>query len=862
MNNSSWSRWTHLIINSNTSRTTTSRLLSTNNNNNTNKPLQLLIQHALLHRHLDPIQFQRSSSGQAQLDNLLLGSLILNDHRRANYYLNRIEASHSTHQNDQFYPNLFKVCGLIGRGMGMMRRVVKAQLSASHSNQRPLRPAQIKIIEAYIENLIRWTQIERAWSLLASFDFGPSIDLSLQAELIGGRFSKRVKRIKKPPDSNKPLWKPNSSAYSSLLSIYLILDRPDLALKLNSNIDLSKIDPCMALLVCARASTSSHHQEEHPLQFDSITPPGPITTTVLAKYIYRKRGPIGFIRWLEQQTKIDSSNRILLSAWLDILLLPSEPALEPVELAEWIERIDQHDLLGERELERYLRYTREWLESQANSKIRLNLSQRRWSLDNPNRHPSIDRPISIDPDDPRLGYPQLINLFKKVYHQKLPSSSSSSRTTTSENNEFIKPSTVVVSEMVRILSLIGTPPGKLTELLDREVQENQSQIRSTHMIGLIWSKIVNHDLNGLNTLIDKEMKLKYKLVLTGLLTTIILAGLIATRAPKPMIIKISQKLIEQCPTTSPSNQPNPQNYYKLNQHTDLESVESYLNLIKAAEAVGDLILIKELHESLVAKFGRETFFGTDRPVSIDYLHLIFQAYMKLNEPLLAQTEVSLWFESLQEHYLASIPLADPPPSLPSSTTTTTTTTDREESKRFLSSGVLQDFLDSQPGSKLIESDDLRGDGADERQKYGKFLESLTRSSMLIAKKLDSLGRLRRLFARTDPLGKEKGEEEWEAARLAEIQARLLKFRRAQELNLELIIRFQSFLPCELPSPSSSAPITPKSPIQSCNVDGLDDQLEPLEKTKSSSGPIPHHRRDLDWNKAMALGLGLVRKLLD
>jgi hypothetical protein len=741
--------------------------------------------------------------------------------------------------------------------MGMMRRVVKAQLSSSQANQRPLRPAQIKIIEAYIENLIRWTQIERAWSLLSSFDFGPSIDLSLQAELIGGRFSKRVKRIKKPPD-NKPLWKPNPSAYSSLLSIYLILDRPDLALSLNSHIDLSRIDPCMALLVCARA-TRTHQQEDDPLQFDPITPPGPITTSVLAKQIYRKRGPTGFIRWLEQQPKIDSSNRLLLSAWLDILLLPTEPALEPVELAEWIERIDQHGLLGERELERYLRHTREWLESQANSKIRLNLSQRRWSLDNPNRHPSIDRPISIDPDDPRLGYPQLINLFKKVYHQKLPSSSSKTTSTTSENNEFIKPSTIVVSEMVRILSLIGTPPGKLAELLDREVQENQSQIRSTHMIGLIWSKIVNHDLDGLNTLIDKEMKLKYKLVLTGLLTTIILAGLIATRAPKPMIIKISQKLIEQCPTTSASNQQNPQNY-KLNQHADLESVESYLNLIKAAEAVGDLILIKELHESLVAKFGREKFFGTDRPISIDYLHLIFQVYMKLNEPLLAQTEVSLWFESLQEQYLGSIPLADPPNSLPSCTTTTTTT-DREESKRFLSCGILQDFMDSQPSSKLIESDDLRGDGADERQKYAKFFESLARSSLLIAKKLDSLGRLRRLFARTDPLSKEKGEEEWEAARLAEIQARLHKFRRAQELNQELILRFQSFLPYELPS-SSTDPAILKSPIQNSNIDGIDGQLEPLERKKTCPGPLPHHRRDLDWNKAMSIGLGLVRKLLD
>jgi len=770
------------------------------------KSLRLVIQHALQHGHLNPNTFNQLAKKEHHQHTLLLfGSLLLNQQHKANYYLNQITLKHQQQPQD-FHQNLFKVCGLIGRGMGMMRRVINAQIKNNTPNQ--------PIMEAYIENLVRWAHIESAWSLLQHrFDFGPNIHLALQAQAIGGRFYKRLSRIKHKKQDPSLLWKPTQSAYSSLLSIYLILNRTDLALQLINTTQNSCWDQPTALIICAKASSSSSSSiaRNGTLTQEHSPPIGPITTAVLAKYIYQREGPTAFINWIKNQ---NSSNRLLLSAWLDILLLPTEPPLEPIQLAEWIQRLDQHDLLGERELEKYLRYTREWLEIQSIHHIR------RTSR----RHSSTSSSIAIDPDDPRLGYPQLINLFQRVYHHQ--DSSSSSET------DFLRPSTIVVSEMIRILALIGTPPEQLNQLMDREMNENQGQIRSTHMIGLAWSRIVNQDLVGLNTLIDKEMKLKYKLVLTGLLTTIILAGLIAIRAPKPIIIKMSQKLIEQCPTTN--------NHHHHNAQPD--SMESYLNLIKAAEAVGDLIMIKELHESMLAEYGRS---NTHPWVDIDYLNLIMQVYMKLNEPLLAQTEVSLSLDYLEEHYLEISSSSIAPPN----------TSCCEDTKRFLSSGVLQSFLESQASSKLVDHRDCRyhdyqkeeEKGMEEMVKYEKFLGSLRRSGMQISKKLESLGRLRRILSSRSSSG-EKGEQEWLAARQAQIDARIASFVQAQDLNLRLVERFQSFL---LPHHSN-----PDIPPENSGLDLLN-----LSRHHRHLRHTPPNYRDHQWNQAMSLGLGLIRKLL-
>ncbi|OAV89715.1 hypothetical protein PTTG_08740 [Puccinia triticina 1-1 BBBD Race 1] len=691
------------------------------------------------------------------------------------------------------FPGLFRRCGQLGRGMGLMRRIIRPILSTPTATTTPL---QITIIEAYIENLLRWNQPHRAWALLTRFDFGAPLTP------IAGRFAAQAQRIR----TARPAWKPSDSARESLLAIYLIRNRPDLALAAANNTHSS--DQATALLICARAATNNPLPPRAP-------PHGPITAAVLAKYFYRTEGPAGLTRWLEQQQPQNPPNRRLLSAWLDILLLPTQPALEPVELAGWIQRLDQHGLLGERELESYLRYTRQWLESQTNSRIK--------SLINHHHHHPPHTPIAIDPNHPSLGYPQLIELIKRVYQP--PST---------DQPHHAKPSTIVVSEMVRIFSLVGTPPEKLAELIDREVAENQSQLRSSHIIGLAWSRIINHDLPGLHTLLDREIKLKYKLVLTGLLTTIILAALIATRAPKPMLIKISQKLIEQCPTTNSQ-----QNHYQGRPGEATESVEGYLALIKAAEAVGDWILIKELHEALLARFGREALSAPDRPFSVAYLHLIFQVYMKLNEPLLAQKELALTFDPLRDHYL-QISSSSSPDDRPGGE-------EGEETTRFLSSGVVRDSLDTQTESHLVpDHQRYRATEADERAEYARLVESVRRAALVIEKKLAGLARLRRLFARREEeqgaVQGEKGELEWQAARLAEIDGRLHKFSQARLLNLALLARLNPLTTPPHPAPGSAEQTHPEN-----------------------QGPGPRAprkaRRDLAWNQAMLVALGLLKNLL-
>ncbi|PLW06436.1 hypothetical protein PCASD_03052 [Puccinia coronata f. sp. avenae] len=120
------------------------------------------------------------------------------------------------------------------------------------------------IIKAYIENLVRWAQIKRAWSLLTHLDFRPSVNLSLQARPIGGKFFKRFNQIKiKFTLFANQSWTPNNSAYASLLSIYLILDCPDLALVLDSrSIHVHKFVQCMALIICAKASMAACQQPQ------------------------------------------------------------------------------------------------------------------------------------------------------------------------------------------------------------------------------------------------------------------------------------------------------------------------------------------------------------------------------------------------------------------------------------------------------------------------------------------------------------------------------------------------------------------------------------------------------------------------
>ncbi|KNE99708.1 hypothetical protein PSTG_06999 [Puccinia striiformis f. sp. tritici PST-78] len=822
------------------------------------QPLQQLIHHALRHGHLNPLRFKKLAKNQPeQLTQLLYGSLILNDHKRANYYLNRIENNHlSNDQNDQFYSNLFRVCGLIGRGMGMMRRVMKFQLnpsSSSSSTTTLLRPTQIAIVEAYIENLIRWNQIERAWSLLRNFDFGPTIDLSSESEKIGGKFAGRLNKI----NQNRPVqhhWKASSSAYSSLLAVYLILNRPDLALQFQSkvDIDLTKIDQSMALIVCARALTDQKNQ--------IITmPAAAITSSVLSKISYQLNGTQGLIDYLN---KLDHhpDNRLLLSTWLDILINHQQD-LTPLELSQWIESLDHLNLLGEREFEKYLRFTREWLEVQVHSKIKNYHHSRIIHLDSPT-NVDHNQSFSIHPDHPSLGYHKLIQLFKKVYHPP-PSSS----------DDLLKPSANVNSELIRILSLIGVKEDQITQLIDTEIKENQAQINSSHLIGLIWSKILScssngkQDFSGLNTLIDKQIKFKYKLVLTGLLTTLILVGLISIRVPKLMIIQISKKLIDQCPSTS-----HVQGELTVQEEEGERDLKRYLYLINLAHSVNDWILVKDLHEALVDQFGRDQLWNnsdnslfnhdhlsmaTSFGSKIEYLEVIFNVYVKLNQPLLAHHEVLLSWDYIRGDLIGS---HDDDHSLDNRIEHDHST------KKFLSSGLLQHVLESKTCSKLIDGDHSgdtpithhTGQSKHEEmiKKHQRFLETLIRSSFLINKKLDSLNRLKRIFSRTtiSDGDRERVEVEWEQARLIQIQDRLDKFQKSKEINSELVGRFKSVLDLNLPSSSTTG---------MADTTALDGETEDSDHRASQKlhGCSRNESKD-NWNRNMKIAISLIKKLID
>lgn len=814
-----------------------------------NSRLSNLIHHALQNGHLDPIEFNNlaaiSSSCQDDLINLAFGSLILNDHKQAKYWMARLEPQSVDRQD--FYPNLFTICGLIGRGMGMMRRVVRSIQSSHPTSNQPSSQAQ-RIMEVYIQNLIRWSQIDRAWSYLTLFDLGPSVDLSYEAQLIGTQFVKKVARLKKPAQLANRTWKASAMTYANLRGM----------------------DQCMALILCARASIpktidndlNADELKSSPLSWATGNP---ITTSVISKSIYQKNGPVGLAKFLanlnQDQTQ---SNRMLLSAWLDILLFCVRPSLEPSELAEQLELLDKFGLLGERELEKYLSYTRKWLEDQVGFQLRSSLA--RPSLD---PRPDLVQPgrpvLSIDPSDPRLGYPTLLKLFEKVYHPN-------SRPKTSVDHlPYLKPSINVMSEMIRIGSLIGTSPEKVTELIDREMEESQSQIRSSHMIGLIWSKIIHQDLVGLNDLIDKDFKFKYKLVLTGLLTTIILGGLIAIRTPQPIIIKFSQKLIEQCPTSSTSIQKNKSYSSNYPQRAEeLNSIESYLNLIRVAESLGDLILIKELHEALMSKFGRERVFQGRRPSSLmDYLTLILDVYMKLNEPLLAQTEIFLLLDDLKNIPGAghTINVGKPKPEAHCFVPL------NEESK-LLSSGLLRSFLDLQPISNLIQSKKKEewmaalSDDADQSEiqvlKFEKLLESLRRSSVQINRKIEHLNRLRSLFSNNvahesgsvqelKQRLREKVDHDWEVDRLKEIEGRLDRFNRAKDLNRTIL---SQLIPVDPTKPENSEASNSLLIATATGIeDGDRDRRRPPRKPQQIT-------RDLGWSNGMKVCLGLIKKLID
>ncbi|WAQ84905.1 hypothetical protein PtA15_5A478 [Puccinia triticina] len=126
-----------------------------------------------------------------------------------------------------------------------------------------------------------------------------------------------------------------------------------------------------------------------------------------------------------------------------------------------------------------------------------------------------------------------------------------------------------------------------------------------------------------------------------------------------------------------------------------------------------------------------------------------------------------------------------------------------DTRRLLASGVLRAWLDSRTETSLVpplasDPDTRLRTSAAKRAEYARLIDCVLRAAPIMVENLDSLGRLRKLFVRPDTSprarGGDKGELEWQAARLAEMDRRLGKLHRACALNMDLMACLNSFRP--------------------------------------------------------------------
>ncbi|KAI8461894.1 hypothetical protein BY996DRAFT_4532591, partial [Phakopsora pachyrhizi] len=619
----------------------------------------------LQHSKQQPFKEKQLNDDDKLLRVMIVGSILLNDIKSSNSIIQNFYSS--SHQRvlsrdlDLCY-DLFRASGKVGTGMGLMRRLIN-QLFNNHrmikSNQFKSSDHHLKltlILEVHIQNLIRWGNLERAWNFLRTFKFDKThLNLDHSLYQIGGKFEETVNRLK--PLYSTAVWNPPSiRTYSNLISIYLLLGRPDLALSLGSvaSLNLRSDDSCLALLVSAQSLVTTTRKDDEPdeqffSEFNSLNlaSVGPMTRSVILKLVCRNQGQSQALNLLNNLQPNHPRNRIILiDTWIDELVInldkdredTSKIIVTPFKVSKLL--IDEIELMRdlricEREFENYLRYTRCWLEYELRDRILFENYQNNYNSSNNNNNSSITTnqstsELSIDVNDPRLGYSNLKTLMASIYH--------------SSDSGCLRPSSTVVSELMRIESMIGCTTDRLTSLLEHSIKIYGMGVRSSHMVGLIWSKIVNQDIVGLMRLVEFDMRFRYRVVLTGFLIGLILAGLVTIRAPKPVILNFSQRLIEQCPTKSDdhrnSRRSRSSRFMKEEdwRKKSLEaSPKSYVEAVRAAASVGDLWLVRELHKEIVDRYGQENFYK-DEAFSPDYLALIVESLMKLNEPLEAQRE--------------------------------------------------------------------------------------------------------------------------------------------------------------------------------------------------------------------------------
>lgn len=547
---------------------------------------------------------------------------------------------------------IFKSLSRLGQGMGLMRRIMKSLHILNYPNGSQF------IIQEYIGILIKWGRFDRALNYLNMFDFN-SIDHQVLNLLNHSSYTSQFPNLRKTK-LPKNLFKVNQVIWEKVLMIYLMMNRIDLVLKIEEEFKskgLEWSDECLNQFLVARIIQIKHSTRLDPNQKIK-------TLNQLIHELKDRHSSIGFhqsqsllrleydilgIDELLKLVQVQETDRDLITirnilrAWLDALIDPNRdnPSSNPnqvgnvlIKLNDLYQSNQDCNLIDESELEKYTRYMREWLERKINARIYNSFQDDGNQSDEAYDSSKSKSILTIDRDHPELGYHQLESLLNSVYN--------SSNLHQDERLEK-KPSSRMISELSRIESMIGSSSQSIRQLIRESIIDRELNIRSSHLIGLIWTKLIEVDLIGLLNLLEREIKFGYRLVLTGLLISLVLGGLVAIRVPKSILLLFSQRLIDQQDINSSS--------FRIKDQEEDHGPRPYLRAARAAASVGNFFLVKELHLDLINRFGHDVYWNES--CGMDYLTMVVESLMKLNEPIEAHEEILKVFKqtSLLESWI-------------------------------------------------------------------------------------------------------------------------------------------------------------------------------------------------------------------
>ncbi|KAH9825303.1 hypothetical protein DFH28DRAFT_1102810 [Melampsora americana] len=701
---------------------------------------------------------------------------------------------------------IFKSLSSLGEGMGLMRRMMKSLHLSNYPTGSHL------IIQEYIRILIKWGRLDRALNYLRMFDFH-SIDhqvyqLSSSTDPVSNQYPNLFK-------SNLPqnLFKVNQIVWESLLTIYLMMNQIELVLKIQDDLKFKKIDwsdECLNQFLIAKIiqiqqsiELDSNEKIERLNQFiqDFELNPNPIglhQSLTIFKLKYHHLGLDELLKLIEferndQRLMIIRKITIL---WLDSLLDPNHDhhLINPVQVGNRLIELNEVyrsnqdlnsdsnsnlNLIDEFELEKFTRYMRKWLERKIKRKIQFSFQSDLNRFDETFDRFKTQSILTLDRDDPELGYHQLETLLNLTY----PSSDSS------EDERLKKrPSSRMISELSRIESMIGSSSESIRTLIRESIIDRELNMKSSHLIGLIWTKIIEVDLIGLLYLIERELRFGYRLVLTGFLIGLVLGGLVAIRVPKSILLSFSQRLIDQEEMNSSIIG------MKIQDSEADPGPKAYLRAARAAASVGNFFLVKELHLDLMNKFGHDVYWN--EACGIDYLTMVVESLMKLNEPIEAHEEILKVFKesSLLESWIKEEDLMRLERS---------PTEELIKSHYFVNEEIRRYLHEKEEMSELIEKGLIQVHPRKSKKKKERMMKVLVKIKKRLEQKITNLERLVQQYSihldETRMKKNEKGiEDELDDdhqtlqkdgkfdKRLMEVKKRLEEFKVAEGLNQEVM----------------------------------------------------------------------------